>query len=103
MATKRAGIKKLKAHLSAYVKSAAKGDRVLITDRGEVVAELVPHIAEADLTLIDRVFKMAREGKLILSPGFPHKLRPLRLTPLSKKIPRETLRRWHEEDRADKR
>ena len=105
MATKprRTGIKKLKAQLSAYVRRAAAGERVLITDRGEVVAELVPHQPEAELTVVDRLLKMAREGKVQLTPGFPDKMPPVRLTPMTVKIPRETLRRWHEEERADKR
>ena len=36
------GIKTLKNKLSAYVRAAAAGETVLVTDRGKVVAELVP-------------------------------------------------------------
>ena len=36
------GIKVLKNKLSEYVRLAANGETVLVTDRGEVVAELVP-------------------------------------------------------------
>ncbi len=36
----RVGIKHLKNSLSAYVRQARRGVRVLVTDRGEVVAEL---------------------------------------------------------------
>lgn len=36
------GIRELKAKLSEYVSSAAKGERVIVTDRGRPVAELVP-------------------------------------------------------------
>jgi prevent-host-death family protein len=36
------GIKTLKAQLSAYVAKARRGERVIITDRGEEVAELGP-------------------------------------------------------------
>jgi prevent-host-death family protein len=36
------GIRELKNHLSAYVRKAEAGDVVLVTDRGRVVAELVP-------------------------------------------------------------
>lgn len=39
-AVERVGIKNLKNNLSAYVRRARKGVRVLITDRDEVVAEL---------------------------------------------------------------
>ena len=36
------GIRELKAHLSRYVASARAGERIVITARGEQVAELVP-------------------------------------------------------------
>ena len=35
------GIRELKAHLSEYVRMAAAGDDVLVTDRGKPVARLV--------------------------------------------------------------
>lgn len=105
MGLKKAGIKKLKAHLSAYVKRAAKGERVLITDRGEVVAELVPHREEEPVTLEERILKMAREGRVTLAQGFPDKIPPLNWEPIPPelRIPRETWQRWHDEDREDKR
>ena len=42
------GIKTLKNKLSAYVRAAAAGETVLVTDRGKVVAELVPPRSVAD-------------------------------------------------------
>ncbi|MGH7696175.1 MAG: type II toxin-antitoxin system Phd/YefM family antitoxin [Gemmatimonadaceae bacterium] len=36
------GIRRLKNELSRYVRRAAAGDHVLVTDRGRVVAALVP-------------------------------------------------------------
>jgi prevent-host-death family protein len=36
------GIRNLKNHLSRYVRRVAAGERVAVTDRGHVVAELVP-------------------------------------------------------------
>lgn len=36
------GIRNLKNHLSRYVQRVAAGERVTVTDRGRVVAELVP-------------------------------------------------------------
>ncbi len=36
----RVGIRELKAHLSHYVRLAREGARVVVTDRGEEVAEL---------------------------------------------------------------
>jgi prevent-host-death family protein len=40
------GIRNLKDHLSRYIARAAAGERVLITDRGRPVAELVPPARE---------------------------------------------------------
>jgi len=36
------GLRELKNRLSEYVRDVRRGERVLVTDRGEVVAELVP-------------------------------------------------------------
>lgn len=38
----KVGIKELKAKLSEYVERARGGEMVVVTDRGEAVAELVP-------------------------------------------------------------
>jgi antitoxin (DNA-binding transcriptional repressor) of toxin-antitoxin stability system len=38
--TERVGIKRLKNNLSAYVRRVRKGERILVMDRDEVVAEL---------------------------------------------------------------
>ena len=42
------GIKALKNQLSEYVRAAAAGQTVLVTERGVVVAELVPPRVRAD-------------------------------------------------------
>jgi antitoxin (DNA-binding transcriptional repressor) of toxin-antitoxin stability system len=48
---KTAGIRELKAHLSTYVKDVERGETVLVTDRGRVVAEIrPPGAAAADAT-----------------------------------------------------
>jgi antitoxin (DNA-binding transcriptional repressor) of toxin-antitoxin stability system len=39
-AVERVGVKKLKNNLSAYLRRVKRGVRVLVTDRGEVIAEL---------------------------------------------------------------
>jgi len=54
------GIKDLKNQLSEYVKAAAAGETVLVTDRNRVVAELVPpasgrSTAPGDALLADAV------------------------------------------------
>ena len=53
------GIRKLKAHLSAYVAAARNGERVAITDRGVIVAQIVPVDGDAVLErLIDEGLAM---------------------------------------------
>lgn len=42
------GIKALKDKLSEYIRAAAAGETVLVTDRGKVVAEIVPPRAVED-------------------------------------------------------
>jgi prevent-host-death family protein len=56
------GLKTLKNKLSEYVRLAANGETILVTDRDRVVAELVPPRAErapllADAQLADAVRK----------------------------------------------
>ena len=68
------GLKVLKNKLSEYVRLAAAGETVLVTDRDRVVAELVPpqpgrHTTEADF-LAELVRKgLARPAKI--PPGHP--------------------------------
>ena len=66
------GLKVLNSKLSEYVRLAAAGETVLVTNRDRVVAEIVPPRAErnpilADATLAD----MVRQGLLTLpaAPG----------------------------------
>ena len=44
----RVGVKELKNRLSAFLREVRQGRRILVTDRGEVVAELRPARAEED-------------------------------------------------------
>ena len=50
---KSVGLKVLKNKLSDYVRLAAAGETIVITDRGRVVAELVPPRREAE-SVIER-------------------------------------------------
>ncbi|HEY3360086.1 MAG TPA: type II toxin-antitoxin system Phd/YefM family antitoxin [Polyangia bacterium] len=48
---KTVGVRDLKTHLSAHLRDVARGDLILVTDRGRVVAELrPPGAAERALT-----------------------------------------------------
>lgn len=79
------GLKVLKNKLSEYVRRAAAGERILITDRERVVAELVPPEGSraeevADAVLADAV----RRGLLtpaLRPPGPPPETEPV--APLS--------------------
>src|SRR5437588_5273723 len=44
---RKVGIKALKNDLSKYIRAAATGETVLVTDRGQVVAEIAPPQASA--------------------------------------------------------
>lgn len=48
MRQKTVGIRELKAHLSGLVREVKEGATLVITDRGEAVARLVPMPAEKD-------------------------------------------------------
>jgi prevent-host-death family protein len=50
---RRVGLKTLKNKLSEYVRIAAAGETVVITDRGRAVAEIVPPRREAE-SVIER-------------------------------------------------
>ena len=77
------GIKQLKADLSRYVQKAHRGERIIITDRGKEVAELIPLSAEREGALA-----LASKGKLKWSGGKPAGLGgiPVRGKPLSKTV-----------------
>jgi antitoxin (DNA-binding transcriptional repressor) of toxin-antitoxin stability system len=66
------GVKKLKDRLSSYVRLAASGEVVLITDRDKVVAELGPPAATRAPELPDAMLAaMVREGSLSPATGAP--------------------------------
>lgn len=77
----KVGIRELKNRLSAYVRRVEAGDVIVVTDRGRVVAELVPpgH-RPSDPDLPPGLLELARRGELRM-PTRPHEpelyLRPL--------------------------
>ena len=80
------GLKTLKNKLSEYVRLAAGGETVLVTDRERVVAELVPPRQDRSPLLSDAQLAQAvREGWLkpaLLPVGSPPPRRPV--APLKK-------------------
>lgn len=76
------GIRELKDNLSSYLKTVRKGETVLVTDRGEAVAEICPLgystlPKDADPGLVD----LSRVGRLSLGaanePGLYPDLPPI--------------------------
>jgi len=91
------GLKILKNKLSEYVRCAANGETVVITDRGRAVARIVPHRPETGLTPFQE--KGLREGWLK-----PAK-RPFGPLPPGKPVPGLTLEKLMEDldrDREDR-
>ncbi|HEY3999421.1 MAG TPA: type II toxin-antitoxin system prevent-host-death family antitoxin [Candidatus Xenobia bacterium] len=60
------GIRELKNRLSEYVRRVERGECFLITDRGEVVAELVPPHGATHPEVPEGVWVMVRQGKATL-------------------------------------
>jgi prevent-host-death family protein len=64
---KTVGLRELKNRLSEYVRDVRSGDGVLVTDRGEVVAELVPPgQATYGRGVPSGIVALARAGRLTL-------------------------------------
>ena len=62
------GIKALKNKLSEYVRAVAAGETLIVTDRGRVVAELVPPRLRADASSAEqRLGELVRQG--VLTPA----------------------------------
>ncbi len=95
------GIKELKNKLSEYVKLAKAGEVVLVTDRGDVVAELRAPTPWKDPMMDNPRWAEAVKAGIIkpskVPPGTPLELE--RNYPL---VPFEQLMREHYEDREDR-
>ncbi len=59
------GIRTLKNRLSEYLRVAQSGERVIVTNRGAPVADLVPH-APLGLDREDELLRLARAGEVRL-------------------------------------
>jgi prevent-host-death family protein len=80
------GIKELKNKLSEYVRIAASGESVLVTDRGRVVAQLTPsHTNHPALAADPKLAEAVREGWMS-PPASSQKRVP----------PRRPVMRWEE-------
>jgi prevent-host-death family protein len=72
---KSVGLRELKNRLSEYVRQVREGESVLVTDRGEVVAELLPPgqgMGERAIGLPPGLVALARRGLVTLgAPNDP--------------------------------
>jgi antitoxin (DNA-binding transcriptional repressor) of toxin-antitoxin stability system len=69
---KTAGVRELKAHLSAYLRDVGRGEVFLVTDNGQVVAELrPPGPALAGLSPRDLRFQKLIERGVLRAPTHP--------------------------------
>jgi prevent-host-death family protein len=73
------GLKVLKNKLSEYVRIAASGERVLVTDRDRVVAELVPPQYGTAEYAPDAVLAEAVRSGWVRPPVYPQQAPPPRI------------------------
>ena len=89
------GVRELKDKLSSYVRAARRGKTIIITDRGEPVAELRPlSSASSD----DRLQELIARG-LIIPPEDPNAEIPKMSGTIS--LPEGTAQRLIDEDRGE--
>ena len=82
MAMKAVGIKVLKNKLSEYVRLAASGETVLITDRDRVVAQITrPDEQRSPILAVALLADAVRQGWLT-PPATPSHLPPLKPQPI---------------------
>jgi prevent-host-death family protein len=82
---KSVGLRELKNRLSEYVREVRSGESVLVTDRGEVVAELLP-VGQApdERGVPSGLMALARRGQMTLGASNDATLYP-KLSPLLKR------------------
>jgi antitoxin (DNA-binding transcriptional repressor) of toxin-antitoxin stability system len=94
------GIKALKNKLSAYIRAAAAGETILVTDRDEVVAQVSPPSAvlTKEVERNKRWQELIRQG--VITPAKNPRSGPPRRLPGTMTF--EQLMRELDEDRADR-
>jgi antitoxin (DNA-binding transcriptional repressor) of toxin-antitoxin stability system len=93
-----AGVRELKDRLSEYLRLVKSGERVLITDRGEVVAMLGPPGPAFEDAEFPRLEQMIREGRATRGGRNRPELYPLQPT----RITPEEFERLLDEERSDR-
>ncbi|MGI8785448.1 MAG: type II toxin-antitoxin system Phd/YefM family antitoxin [Acidobacteriota bacterium] len=71
------GIRELKNRLSEYLRYASQGDRILVTDRGRVIAELSsPNHTASSPQLLSAILALASQGSLRIGAANDKQLYP---------------------------
>ena len=93
------GLRELKNRLSEYVRQVRRGEGVLVTDRGEVVAELTrPRRHELDPAIPPGLAALARKGLATLGAPNDPQLYP----DLPTVVPAGTVERLLDEERGER-
>lgn len=95
---KQVGLRELKNRLSEYVRLVRAGEHVQITDRGQVVAELMPPTPAKGTDPTAGLAALERRG-LLRPPTAEGQVRYRRLPRL---VPTGTVRRLLDEDRGER-
>lgn len=96
---KTVGLRELRLHLGKHVRSVCAGEEVLITDRGQVVAELIPpRTAMWDPRVPPGLAAMAKRGAVTLGEPNHPSFYPL-LPPI---VPEGTAQRLLGEERDER-
>lgn len=82
---KAVAVKELKNRLSAFLREVRNGEVVLVTDRGQVVAELRQPSSGVVLGPHDQALERLR-AQGVLSPGLPQDPRAYRPSPLRRAV-----------------
>ncbi len=77
MVIKSVGIRELKTHLSKYLRNVKNGGEVIISERGRVVARIVPANKRSKSPLETILLKLSEEGKIILPTVYKKPSPPL--------------------------
>jgi len=81
---KTVGVRELKNRLSEYLREVRGGEAVLVTDRGEVIAEVrAPGAAVSDPSIPPGLAALAKRGLVTLASTRGHRVYPA-VTPFGK-------------------
>jgi prevent-host-death family protein len=95
---RRVGLRELKNRLSHYVRHVRAGDGIQVTDRGEVVAELLPPRGSVGADSRQGLADLARRGLVTL--GAPNDPRLYRRMP--RRLTAGELKRLLDEERGER-